>query len=93
HKGYGKGQLRQRPPKDQPKDCAVRPRHQQQSQDQQGRVKNESAAQRTQERCRLRRPPRAAPEQQGASADLGNTAGAEERKGPALSDPGQRAPE
>jgi len=34
HKGYGKGQLRQRPPKDQPKDCAVRPRHQQQSQDQ-----------------------------------------------------------
>ena len=57
HKGYGKGQLRQRHPKDQPKDCAVRPRHQQQSQDQQGRVKNESAAQRKQERCRLRRPP------------------------------------
>jgi hypothetical protein len=40
HKGHGKGQLRQRPPKDQPEDCAVRPRHQQQSQDQQGRVKN-----------------------------------------------------
>ena len=92
HKGYGKGQLRQRPPKDQPKDCAERPWHQQQSQDQQGRVKNESAAQRKQERYRLRRPPRAAPEQQGTSADLGNAAGTEEREGPALSDPGQRAP-
>ncbi len=28
HKGYRKGQLRQRPPKDQSKDCAVRPQHQ-----------------------------------------------------------------
>ncbi len=37
--------------------------------------------------------PRAAPEQQEASADLGDTAGTEEREGPALSDPGQRAPE
>ena len=48
HKGYGKGQLHQRPPKDQPRDCGVRPRHQQQSQDQQGRVKTQTAAQRKQ---------------------------------------------
>ena len=91
HKGYGKGQLRQRPPKDQPKDCAVRPRHQQQSQDQQGQVKNESAAQRKQERSRPRRAPRAAPEPQGALTDPDNGAGTKEKEGPVLSDPGQRA--
>ncbi len=72
HKGHGKGQLRQRPPKDQPKDCAVRPRHQQQSQDQQRRVKNESAAQRKQERYRLRRPPRAAPEPSQRAPEMDN---------------------
>ena len=91
HKGYGKGQLRQRPPKDQPKDCAVKPRHQQQSQDQQGQVKNESAAQRKQERSRPRRAPRAAPEPQGALTDPDNGAGTKEKEGPVLSDPGQRA--
>ena len=58
----------------------------------QGLGMTQTAAQRKQERYRLRRPPQAAPEQQGASADLGNTAGAEEREGPALSDPGQRVP-
>jgi len=72
HKGHGKGQLHQRPPKDQPKDCAVRPRHQQQSQDQQRRVKNESAAQRKQERYRLRRPPRAAPEPSQRAPEMDN---------------------
>ncbi len=92
HKGYGKGQLRQRLPKDQPRDCGVRPRHQHQSQDQQGRVKNQTAAQRKQERSRPRRAPRAAPERQGASMDPDNGAGTEEREGPVLSNPGQRAP-
>ncbi|MFN9941378.1 MAG: hypothetical protein ACK56I_18055, partial [bacterium] len=59
----------------------------------QGLGKTQTAAQRKQERCRLRRPPRAAPGQQEASADLGDTAGTREGEGPALSDPGQRAPE
>ena len=59
----------------------------------QGLGKTQTAAQRKQERFWWCRPPRAAPEQQGASADLGNAAGTEEREGPALSDPGQRAPE
>ena len=55
--------------------------------------KTQTAAQRRQERYRLRRPPRAAPEQQGASANRGDTTGTAEREGPVLSDPGQRAPE
>ncbi len=59
----------------------------------QGLGKTQTAAHRKQERFRWCRPPRAAPEQQEASADLGDTAGTEEREGPALSDPGQRAPE
>jgi hypothetical protein len=59
----------------------------------QGLGKTQTAAQRKQERSRPRRPPRAAPEQRGASADLGDTAGTEEREGPALSNPGQKAPE
>jgi hypothetical protein len=59
----------------------------------QGLGKTQTAAQRKQERSRPRRPPRAALEKRGASADLDDTAGIEEREGPALSDPGQRAPE
>ncbi len=59
----------------------------------QGLGKTQAAAQHKQERFRWCRQPRAAPEQQEASADLGDTAGTEEREGPALSDPGQRAPE
>ncbi len=58
----------------------------------QGLGKTQTAAKRKQERSRPRRPPRAAPEQRGASADPGDTAGTEEREGPVLSDPGQRAP-
>ncbi len=57
----------------------------------QGLGKIQTAAQRKQERLRPRRPPRAAPEQQGASADLGDAAGAEEREEPVLSNPDQRA--
>jgi hypothetical protein len=53
----------------------------------QGRGKTQTAAQRKQERSRPRRPPRAAPEQRGASADLGDAAGAKEREEPVLSDP------
>jgi hypothetical protein len=92
HKGYGKGHQRQLHPKDQTRDCGAGPRHQQQPQDQQGQGKTQTAAQLKQERSRLCRAPRAAPEQQGASADPGNEAGTEEREGPVLSDPGQRAP-
>jgi hypothetical protein len=58
----------------------------------QGLGKTQTAAQRKQERSRPRRRPPTAPEQRGASADLGDTAGTEEREGPVLSDPGQRAP-
>ncbi len=70
HKGYGKGQQCQRHPKDQPRDCGARPRHQQQPQDQRGK------------RCRpplpLRAPPRTAPEQLGVAASTGDVARAEE---------------
>jgi len=59
----------------------------------QRRGKTQTAAQRSQEGYRLRRPPRAASEQQGASADRGDTTGTAEREGPVLSDPDQRAPE
>ncbi|MFN9982441.1 MAG: hypothetical protein ACK53Y_21115, partial [bacterium] len=59
----------------------------------QGLGKTQTAAQRRQERARGCRPPRAAPEQPEASADLGDAAGTREGEGPALSDPGQRAPE
>ncbi len=58
-----------------------------------GWARRRLAAQRKQGMFRWCRPPRAAPEQQEASADLGDTAGTEEREGPALSDLGQRAPE
>ncbi len=57
----------------------------------QGLGKTQTAAQRKQERSRPPRPPRAAPEQGGASADLGDAAGAKEREEPVLSNPDQRA--
>ncbi len=57
--------------------------------------KTQRAALRKQERLRPRRaprpPPRTASEQQEAAADPGETAGAEEREEPVLSDPDQRA--
>jgi hypothetical protein len=53
--------------------------------------KTQTAAQRKQERSRPRRAPRAAPGQQETATDTGDTAGAEEREEPVLSDPGQRA--
>ena len=58
----------------------------------QGLGKTQTAAQRKQERSRWCRPPRAAPEPQGASTDPDNGAGTEKRGGTVLSNPGQRAP-
>jgi hypothetical protein len=70
HKGFGKGQQRQRHPRDQPRDCDAGPRHQQQPQDQRGKRRRPPLPWRT--------PPQTAPEQLGAGASTGDVARAEE---------------